>query len=93
MHSLEDSLLRKKLFQKLESHLLYNLNIENILANELEGFFLMDASIFHTFKVSSCQSLKLIGNVKNVLNSSYAYIRSYVMPGINYSISLSYAFN
>lgn len=70
----------------------YALN-ENILANELEGFFLMDASIFHTFRVGSSQSLKLIGNVKNALNSSYAYIRSYIMPGINYSISLSYAFN
>lgn len=70
----------------------YTLN-ENILANELNGFVLMDISVFHTFKLDKKEQLKIIGSVKNVFNSSYAYIRSYVMPGINYSISLSYAFN
>ena len=70
----------------------YALN-ENIISNQLDGFFLMDVSMFQTFTISSSQELKLIGNVKNILNSSYAYVRSYTMPGVNYSISLSYAFN
>lgn len=66
---------------------------ENILANEIPGFVVTDLSIFHQFQFNNKQSLKVIGNVKNVFNSSYAYIRSFVMPGINYSITLSYAFN
>lgn len=70
----------------------YVLN-ENIESNEIAGFFLTDLSVFHTFNLGTNQNLKLIGNIKNIFNSSYAYIRSYVMPGVNYSISLSYAFN
>lgn len=70
----------------------YSLN-ENIPSNEVDGFFLLDLSAFHTFKLPKKQELRLQVNVKNVLNESYAYIRSFVMPGTNYLISLHYAFH
>ncbi len=70
----------------------YALN-ENNSANRIEGFYTIDASIFHKMKVAQKNSIQLQLNVKNVTNNSYAYIRSFVMPGINYLISLSYAFN
>ena len=70
----------------------YALN-ENNSANRIDGFYTIDASIFHKMKVATKNSIQLQLTVKNVTNNSYAYIRSYVMPGINYLISLSYAFN
>jgi vitamin B12 transporter len=70
----------------------YALN-ENVAANKIDGFVTADISVFHQFKIKNVHSLQLQANVKNVFNNSYAYIRSYVMPGINYLISLSYAFN
>ena len=69
----------------------YALN-ENVIANEIPGFVISDLSIFHQFKFDQ-SSIRVIGNVKNIFNASYSYIRSFAMPGINYSITLSYAFN
>lgn len=70
----------------------YSLN-ENIEANRVEGFFVFDlsANAFWTIKEKSRISLSF--HCKNVLNKSYAVIRNYVMPGRNFLISLSYAFN
>ena len=70
----------------------YALN-ENVEANKIEGFVTADFSLFHQFEIRNVHSLQLQLNVKNIFNNSYAYIRSYAMPGINYLISLSYAFN
>ena len=70
----------------------YSLN-ENIPNNVVEGFLITDASFFHTLKINKKQSLKLQFTVKNLFNHSYAYIRSFVMPGRNYLITLCYAFN
>ncbi len=70
----------------------YALN-ENIEANKIDGFIIADVSIFHQFLLKRTNSLQVQLNVKNVFNNSYAYIRSFAMPGINYLISLSYAFN
>lgn len=70
----------------------YALN-ENIASNLIEGFYLLDIGVFHQFKIKNKHILKLQVNIKNVTNNSYAYIRSYTMPGINYLTSLSYAFN
>lgn len=66
---------------------------ENVAANKIDGFITADVSVFHQFIIKKTHSLQLQLNVKNVFNNSYAYIRSYAMPGINYLISLSYAFN
>ncbi len=68
----------------------YALN-ENIDANKINGFYVFDASIYHTFSLPNAQSLRLSLNVKNVLNQSYAFVRYFVMPGTNFLISLNYA--
>jgi outer membrane receptor protein involved in Fe transport len=68
----------------------YALN-ENIKANRIDGFYVFDASIYHTFSLPNTQSLRLSLNVKNLLNQSYAFVRYYVMPGTNFLISLNYA--
>ena len=70
----------------------YSLN-ENIISNYLNPIFLMDLSVFKKLNIRKSQNLRFIFNVKNILNTSYAYIRSYTMPGINFSINISYAFN
>jgi hypothetical protein len=70
----------------------YSLN-ENVPQNKVEGFLVTDLSLFHTFLVGEKQSLNVQFNLKNIFNQSYAYIRSYVMPGTNFLISVSYAFN
>lgn len=70
----------------------YALN-ENIPANRIGGFCVLDAGAFHTFDLKNAQQLRLSLNVKNVLNQSYAFVRYYVMPGTNFLISLNYAFH
>lgn len=70
----------------------YSLN-QNIEANEVQGFIISDISAYHSFQLNSKQRLQVQLSVKNVFNTSYAYVRSYVMPGRNFLISLSYAFN
>ncbi len=70
----------------------YTLN-ENVPQNKIDGFIITDVSIFHTFKIGEKHHLRAQGTVKNVFNNSYAYIRSFVMPGTNFLISMSYAFN
>ena len=70
----------------------YSLN-ENIEQNEVEGFLVTDVSVFHRFVIKEKHQLRIHVGVKNLFNQSYAYIRSFVMPGRNYLISLSYAFN
>ena len=70
----------------------YALN-QNIEANEVQGFIISDISAHHYFTFKSKQKIQAQLSVKNVFNSSYAFVRSYVMPGRNFVISLSYAFN
>ena len=70
----------------------YSLN-ENISSNELDQFILMDISAYHSFDWRNKNRLRIQVSVKNVFDSSYAYIRSFVMPGRNYLISVSYAIN
>jgi outer membrane cobalamin receptor len=69
----------------------YALN-ENIPSNQVDGFCLIDLSAFRNVEIKS-HTLKIHLACRNVLNNSYAYIRYYVMPGRNYQVSLSYAFN
>lgn len=70
----------------------YSLN-ENNSENEVQGFVVTDFSLFHTFKLKSKQTIRVQLQLKNAFNESYTYIRSFVMPGRNYLISISYAFN
>ena len=66
---------------------------ENSLSNLLKGFSTVDVTFFYKMSSSDKHSLKLHGTIKNCLNTSYQYISYFVMPGRNYLITLSYAFN
>ncbi len=70
----------------------YSLN-QNIPENEVGGFVVADVGLYHQFVFEKGHELIVRGSVKNIWNSSYEFIRSYVMPGRNFLISLSYAFN
>lgn len=74
------------------SSLRYSL-MENIPANVVNGFAVIDAGIFTKVNLSNSHNLRMQFSVKNIFNTSYAYIRYYVMPGRNYLITLNYAFN
>ncbi|MFA7272903.1 MAG: TonB-dependent receptor plug domain-containing protein [Crocinitomicaceae bacterium] len=67
----------------------YSLN-QNISANLLPSFATLDISLFQGFKVKDKHAFQLQFQIKNCFNSSYTYVRSFVMPGRNYLISLSY---
>lgn len=68
----------------------YSLN-ENISMNEVEGFHVLDASAWYRLLLRNEQTITIQLNVKNISNTSYAYIRSFAMPGRNYLITLRYA--
>lgn len=70
----------------------YSLN-ENVVQNEIDGFLISDLTAFYTFSLKQKSQLKIQFSMKNMFNQQYAYIRNFVMPGRNYLISLSYAFN
>lgn len=70
----------------------YALN-ENIDANRLKGFLITDLNMFYLFNFKKSNQFRISFSVKNLLNKSYAYVRYYVMPGVNYLFTLNYEFN
>jgi outer membrane cobalamin receptor len=70
----------------------YSLN-ENIVFNEVASFLVSDIFLTTTLSLKKNHVLKVGMTVKNCLNSSYESIRSFVMPGRNYLLSVSYAFH
>lgn len=71
----------------------YVLN-ENISQNEEEMFWTLDAVASRRIELKDAKhKFDLQLNVKNLLNRQYAYVRGYVMPGINFLITIRYAFN
>jgi outer membrane cobalamin receptor len=66
---------------------------ENIDANRLSGFVVSDVNTYYRFAYKKTNTLKVSFTVKNFFNTSYAYIRYYVMPGVNYLFTLSYEYN
>jgi outer membrane receptor protein involved in Fe transport len=70
----------------------YALN-ENIDANRLKGFLITDLNMFYMFNFKKSNQFRISFSVKNLLNKSYAYVRYYVMPGVNYLFTLNYEFN
>jgi len=70
----------------------YSLN-ENTSSNRLDPYLVFDLSANYTFKLKRNQQLKLHAGVKNLGNSSYNFIKYFVMPGRNYFIKLSYEIN
>jgi outer membrane cobalamin receptor len=69
----------------------YALN-ENNKANEVNGYLTADAQISYKLKIKEAHQLTLRVMCKNIGNLNYAYIKYYVMPGINYLIALNYEF-
>lgn len=70
----------------------YSLN-ENTNGNRLAPYFVFDLSANYSFKLKTKQQLKLHAGIKNLGNTSYNFIKYFVMPGRNYFIKLSYEFN
>lgn len=69
----------------------YALN-ENIEANEVQGFWVADVSVFHRFEWKK-NTITASFSVNNIFNEQYAFIRAYSMPGTNCLLTLRYAFN
>lgn len=69
----------------------YSLN-QNVSANRLSPFSLIDVSASYALQLKKKHTLKIQGGVRNLPNTSYSFIRSFVMPGRNYFIKLSYEF-
>ena len=89
------SLTYKKIglrFSNYTNSLRYTLN-ENISANQVEGFWVSTLSTYYSLNLKNKNILTLRFTIKNLFNSQYAVIRSFIMPGRNYLIVLKYAFN
>jgi vitamin B12 transporter len=69
----------------------YSLN-ENTSFNTMNGFAVLDLSVFGKYVLKK-HTLNCTLSCKNILNTSYSFVRNYIMPGRNFLISLSYAFN
>ncbi|HRO77050.1 MAG TPA: TonB-dependent receptor, partial [Crocinitomicaceae bacterium] len=69
----------------------YALN-ENIVSNEVNGYFTADAQLSYKFKLkdNSAFTLRFMG--KNLGNLTYAYVKYYVMPRANFLMVLNYNF-
>lgn len=69
----------------------YALN-QNIPSNRVNGFAIFDLSAFTKFQLDDHNSIRLQLTVKNITDESYAYVKSYVMPGRHYLFTFIYAF-
>jgi outer membrane cobalamin receptor len=70
----------------------FSLN-QNTNSNLVEDFTLIDCSVGYQFKLSGTHLLKAQFGVKNIFDTSYSYIRYFVMPGRNYFLKIAYEFN
>lgn len=64
---------------------------ENIYENMIPSWWTSDISALYEFKVKK-STLKLKGEVNNILNKQYEVIRSFPMPGRSYNIALTLIF-
>jgi outer membrane cobalamin receptor len=63
---------------------------QNIPANLLEGYVLLDAGASYTQQLKKSE-LTLRFSVNNITNRQYGYINYFVMPGTHFNIRLQYA--
>jgi outer membrane receptor protein involved in Fe transport len=77
-------------FSMFNSSLRYSLN-ENISSNIIDGFAIFDAGIYSKVNLSNKHDLRIQLTFKNLFNSSYAFVKYYVMPGRSFLISINYA--
>jgi hypothetical protein len=68
----------------------YALN-QNIPANLLDDFALLDLSAFYRFPLKKHQLVTRLA-VNNLTNNYYSYIRYFIMPGMNWTLRISYEF-
>jgi vitamin B12 transporter len=68
----------------------YALN-QNIPANLLNDFILLDAAASYRFRIKEHRLVARLA-VNNLTNNYYSYIRYFIMPGINWTLRLSYEF-
>lgn len=66
---------------------------ENTSSNELQGFSTFDITYYYKMNSYKKNKLKVSMTLKNVANTPYQYVSYFVMPGRNYLMTLSYAFN
>ena len=67
----------------------YALN-QNVKGNYLDPYWTTDLSLKYQHELKNKHAISAQINVKNIWNTSYAFIRSYIMPGRHFLISLSY---
>ena len=79
-------------FSNYTNSLRYALN-ENISTNKVDGFWVSTLSTYYSVILKNKNTLTFRFTIKNLFNSQYAVIRSFVMPERNYLIVLKYAFN
>jgi outer membrane receptor protein involved in Fe transport len=69
----------------------YALN-ENISANRIEGFLISDFTFFSRFQIDKHNSVRLQFTLKNITDQSYAYVKSFIMPGRHFLFTFAYEF-
>lgn len=69
----------------------YALN-ENNKANEVNKYMTIDVYASYKWHVKETHALTFRAMCKNIGNVSYAYVKYYVLPGINYLMSINYEF-
>jgi len=67
----------------------YALN-QNVPANYLDPFWTMDLALGYKYTIHGKHKVGVQLNVRNLTDVSYAFIRSYVMPGRHYLLTLNY---
>jgi outer membrane cobalamin receptor len=67
----------------------YALN-ENVPQNYLDPFWTMDVALGYKYELKGKHKIGVQLNIRNVTDASYAFIRSFVMPGRHYLLTLNY---
>jgi outer membrane receptor protein involved in Fe transport len=70
----------------------FSLN-QNTNSNLVDPFTLVDFSVGYKLKLKGKHTIKTQLGVKNIFDTSYSYIRYFVMPGRNYFLKIAYEFN
>jgi len=90
--NLDFMLIRKGFSGRISNNVVsgrYALN-ENIPANFLDPFWTMDFALGYQHTLKDKHKLGIQFNIRNVADVQYAFIRSFVMPGRHYLLTLNY---
>lgn len=84
--------IRKGLSARISNNFVsgrYALN-ENVPMNFLDPFWTMDVALGYKHELKGKHKIGVQFNVRNLTDVSYAFIRSFVMPGRHYLLTLNY---